>query len=177
VLTRHNLQSSMLHWSVRISPLRASIFAWVPCNKSSRCCQCWTSARSLGCPVAAVALASMAKPALGPRVRYEWLRIDLEDPQVLSSWLSLVPAEYLTVTAFLDPVGGIHLIGRDGDVKHGVKAIVDFEALWDIVGGGMGGVVDLLFQYLNAFLKGLGKGFMVSGAVVEGVFQCLDLSL
>jgi hypothetical protein len=107
----------------------------------------------------------------------EQLSIDLEDPWVLGGWLSLVPAEYLTITAFLDPVSGAHLIGHDHDVKHGVETVVGFEALGDVVGGGMGGAVKLLFQYLNTFLEGLSEGLVVVGAVLEGVLQCPDLSL
>jgi hypothetical protein len=107
----------------------------------------------------------------------EQLSIDLEDPQVLSGWLSSVPAEYLTVTALLDPVGRAHLVGCDSDVKHGVEAVVDLEAFWDVVGRGMGGMVELLFQYLDMLLEGFSKGFVIGGAVMEGVLQCLDLSL
>jgi hypothetical protein len=107
----------------------------------------------------------------------EQLHVDFEDPWVFIGGLPSVPTEYLTVTALLDPVSGTHLAGRNGDVEHGVEAIVGFETLGYIVGRGVNGVVKLLFQHLNTFLKGFGKGFMVIVMVVDGVFQCLDLVL
>jgi hypothetical protein len=94
----------------------------------------------------------------------EWLCIDLEDLWVFSGWLSLVPTKYLTVTALLYPVGGLHLVGGDGDVKHGVEAVIGFEPLGNVIWGRMGGVVELLLQYLDTFLEGLGKGGVVIGA-------------
>jgi hypothetical protein len=107
----------------------------------------------------------------------EWLCMDLEDPQVFVGWLPPVPTKYLTITALLDPVGGLYLIGHDGDVKHGIEAIVGLEALRNVIWGGMGGAVELLLQYLDVLLEGFGEGLMVVGAVLEGVLQYFNQAL
>jgi hypothetical protein len=107
----------------------------------------------------------------------EQLCIDFEDPWVFISWLPLVPTEYLTVTALLDPIGRSHLVGCDGDIKHGVEAVVGFEALQDIVRGGMGGTVELLFQYLSMFLEGFTESVLVIGMGLQNVLQHFDASL